>query len=358
MEIFKRFIYPIGIRRHMDDEKKLHMKYLSIILVILIFVITFLLLKPFLITIISAAMLTYIFFPVYKKLLKVFKNKNITSFLMCILIILLFLVPMGLIINTLARDVIGAYGDVMNFLTTTQIDVDALNTYVFEKFGVELNIKTFVINTSTFIIGRLHGFLVSLPQKILNFFILFILMYYLFKDGEDLTKKVKSFLPLKRIYKEELIKEVQDVTHAVVYGHVITALAQGAIGALGLFIFGVKGALIWGLIMFFFSLMPFIGPPLVWVPASLYLLANGIISHSPNMIGRGIGLFIYGALIVSTIDNIIRPKIIGTKAKINPAVILLGVIGGIYLFGVIGLILGPLILSLFFTTLKIYEDKK
>jgi len=342
----------------MEEERKTHMKYLSIILIILIFIITFLLLKPFITTIISAVLLTYIFYPVYRKLQKVLKNKNIASFMMCVLIVLLFLVPTGLIINSLARDVIGAYGDIMGFLSNTQVDIDALNTYVFEKFGIELDIISLVINTSTFVIERIRGFLVSLPQKILNFFILFVLMYYLFKEGESLTVRVKKFLPLKRIYKEEIIKEVQDVTHAVVYGHVITALAQGAVGALGLFIFGVKGALIWGLIMFFFSLMPFIGPPLIWIPASLYLLVNGIVSHSPNLIGRGIGLFIYGALIIGTIDNIIRPKVIGARAKINPAVILLGVIGGLYLFGVIGLIVGPLVLSLFFTTLKIYEDKK
>ncbi len=342
----------------MEEEKKLHMKYLSIILIIILLVVTFLLLKPFLITIISAVVLTYIFSPAYRKFQRVIKNKNVASFLMCIFIVLLFLVPIGLIVNSLVRDVIGAYGDILGFLSNTQLNVDALNTYVFEKFGLELNIRSFVINTSTFLIEKMRGFLVSLPQKILNFFILFVLMYYLFKEGEGLTKRVKRFLPLKRIYKEELIKEMQDVTHAVVYGHVITALAQGAIGALGLFIFGVKGALIWGLVMFFFSLMPFIGPPLVWVPASLYLLANGIISHSPNLIGRGIGLFIYGTLIISTIDNIIRPKVIGTRAKINPAIILLGVIGGLYLFGVIGLIVGPLVLSLFFTTLKIYEERK
>ena len=342
----------------MDDDKKAHMRYLSIILIAAIFLITFLLVKPFLITIISAIILTYIFYPVYRKLVKYIKNKNVSSFLMCAIIILLFLIPVGLIVNSLVRDVVGAYGNILNFISNTDINVDALNNYVFEKFGIEFNLRNAIINTSSLIINSIRSFVVSLPQKILNFFILFVLMYYLFKEGDVLTKRVKEFLPIKQIYKDELIKEVQDVTHAVVYGHIITALAQGAIGALGLFIFGVKGALIWGIVMFFFSLIPFIGPPFVWGPASLYLLVNGIIQHSPNLIGRGIGLFIYGALIVSTIDNIIRPKVIGSKANINPAVILIGVLGGIYMFGFVGIILGPLVLSLFFTTLKIYEEKK
>ncbi len=342
----------------MEEDKKIHMKYLSIILIVAMFVITFLLLKPFIITILSAIVLTYIFSPVYKKLKRVIKNKHIASFLMCVIIILLFLVPVGLIVSSLARDFVGVYGDALNFLSNTDLNIDALNSYVFEKVGIEFNLRSLVINTSSFTIGKIQSFLVSLPQKILNFFILFVLMYYLFKESDVVTKRVKDFLPIKRIYKKELIKEVQDVTHAVVYGHIITALAQGAIGTLGLFIFGIKGALIWGLLMFFFSLMPFIGPPLVWVPASLYLLIRGVLEHSPNLIGRGIGLFLYGALIISVIDNVIRPKVIGTRAKINPAIILLGVIGGLYLFGFVGLILGPLILSIFFTTLKIYEEKK
>ena len=339
-------------------EKKIHGKYFSMLLILAIFIITFLLLRPFFITIISAILLTYIFYPAYKKLNKIIRSKNIASFVTCFLIILLFLVPLGLIVNSLARETISAYSGVSNFLSNTKVDIDGVGNYLNNKFGFQLDLGSSITSIFDFLIKELRSFLVSIPQKLLNMFILFFLMYYLFKEGNGLTKRIKKFIPFKRIYKEELIKEVEDVTHAVVYGYVITALAQATVGTLGLFIFGVKGALIWGLIMFFLSMLPYIGPPLVWVPASMFLLVNGIISHSPNMIGRGIGLFIYGALIISTIDNIIRPKVIGSRANISPAVILLGVLGGMTLFGVIGIILGPLILSIFFTTLKIYEEEK
>ncbi|MFH1387693.1 MAG: AI-2E family transporter [Patescibacteria group bacterium] len=339
-------------------EKKIHAKYLSLLLVILIFVITFLLLRPFLITIISAVLLTYIFYPAYRRLKKIFKSKNVSSFVTCLLIVLLFLVPLGLIVSSLAKDTISAYGEVSNFLSTTKIDLDAVSGYLHEKFGFQINLSSAITGVFDFFIEHLRNFLVTLPQKILNIFILFFLMYYLFKEGETLTERIKKFIPFKKIYKEKLIKEVGDVTHAVVYGYVITALAQATVGTLGLFIFGVKGALVWGLIMFFLSMLPYIGPPFVWVPASLILLINGITSHSPNLIGRGIGLFIYGILIISSIDNIIRPKVIGSRANVSPAIILLGVVGGMTLFGVIGIILGPLILSIFFTTLKIYEEEK
>jgi len=346
----------------MPNEKKLHTKYLSTILVVIIFIVTFFMLRPFLISILSAIVLTYIFYPVYRRINKVIKNKNIASFLVVLLIFLLFLVPLGFIANALIKETINVYGTAINYLSKDIFNADSLYnsiyTYVFEKFGFDLDIKAVLTNISTFFIEQLQNFIVSLPNKILNFFIVVVVMYYLFKDGELVAERVKSFLPFKRVYKGELIKELEDMTHAVVYGHIVTALAQGAIGALGFFIFGVKGALVWGLVMFFFSLMPIIGPPLVWAPASLYILTSGIITHSPNMIGRGIGLFLYGLLIISTVDNIVRPKVIGTRAKINPAIILLGVVGGLFLFGAIGLIIGPIILSLFFTTLKIYEERK
>lgn len=344
----------------MVNDKRLHAKYLSTILVVIVFAITFIMVKPFIISILTGIILTYIFYPLYKRVNKVLRNKNIASFLVVLLIFLLFLVPMGFIANALIKETITVYGSAMNYVSKNVFDADSLYSsaqkYLFEKFGFELDIKSVIINTSNYLIEQLRNFVVSLPSKILNLFVVIVIMYYLFKEGEFVAEKIRNFLPFKKVYKGELLNELEDVTHAVVYGHVVSGLAQGAVGALGFFIFGIKGALMWGLVMFFFSLLPLIGPPLIWVPASLYLLINGIMSHSPNLIGRGIGLFIYGLVIISVIDNIIRPKIIGTKAKINPAIILVGVIGGLYLFGFIGIILGPLVLSLFFTTLKIYEE--
>jgi predicted PurR-regulated permease PerM len=342
----------------MVSEKKTHEKYLSILFIIAIIVITFLMLRPFLTTIISAILLTYIFFPVYRRLNKIFKNKNMSSFITCALIILVFIIPLGLIASSLVRESISTYSRVSNFIDTTNVNLDVYSGYLQEKFGFKFDLGATISNFFNFFIKQLQNFLVSLPQKILNLFILLFLMYYMFKEGEKISKGIKRFIPFKRIYKDELVKEVEDITHAVVYGYVITALAQATVGTLGLFIFGVKGALVWGFIMFFLSLLPYIGPPFVWVPASFYLLIRGVTEQSPNFIGRGIGLFIYGVLIISTIDNIIRPKVIGSRAKINPAIILLGVVGGMALFGIVGIILGPLILSLFFTTLKIYEERK
>ena len=135
------------------------------------------------------------------------------------------------------------------------------------------------------------------------------------------------------------------------------ALAQGALGTIGFYIFGVKSAIFWGVIMAIFALIPFIGPAIIWVPASLFLIINGIIANSYWEIGMGIGLFVYGVAIISTIDNILRIKLIGGKSEVHPLTGLIGIIGGIELFGLIGIFVGPILLSLLITLFKDFSGK-
>jgi len=134
-------------------------------------------------------------------------------------------------------------------------------------------------------------------------------------------------------------------------------LRQGVIGAIGFIIFGVGSPIFWGMMMAIFALIPFLGTAIIWVPASLILLIKGFLSNNGWMIGKGIGLFLYGLLIVSTLDNIIKPKLIGHKGKIHPAVVLLGILGGLNLFGFIGIFIGPIILAVFIALSKVYSDE-
>jgi len=138
----------------------------------------------------------------------------------------------------------------------------------------------------------------------------------------------------------------------------LIALIQGALGALGFFLFGISSPLFWGLLMGILSLLPMVGTGLIWVPAALILLLNGIFQDSYSLIFKGIGLFLYGLLIVSSLDNILRPKLISEKVKIHSAVILLGILGGVYLFGPLGVIVGPLIFSMTLVLLKAYFNSK
>ena len=147
------------------------------------------------------------------------------------------------------------------------------------------------------------------------------------------------------------------MTQAVVYGHLLTAFAQGLIGGLGFLVFGLSSPILWGIIIGIAGLIPMVGTAIVWVPASIYLFLVGILQDSLPYMARGIGLFVYGFLIIGTVDNFLKPKLIGGRAKVHPALILIGLLGGLTVFGLIGAIYGPLILAMLVTFFDIYRTE-
>jgi predicted PurR-regulated permease PerM len=201
-------------------------------------------------------------------------------------------------------------------------------------------------------IEKTSNVLFSLPSIILQIIITFFILFYLFKDGPELVKKCKDLLPLKRKYKAMVYLKLKETTHAVMYGSILIAMIQGALGALGFWFFGIKAFVIWGLVMAIFALVPFVGTAIIWIPAGLFLIAKGATQGNTMMVWKGVGLLIYGTFIISSADNILKPKLIGDRAGLHPVIVLLGVLGGLSLFGFAGFIIGPLIL----TTLKSFID--
>jgi predicted PurR-regulated permease PerM len=183
---------------------------------------------------------------------------------------------------------------------------------------------------------------------LLGLFVMFFVMYYGFREGEYFVERIRQLLPLEPSLKESLFYELRTITQAVLYGQVMTALIQGSLGAIGLLIFGVSNWLFWGAIMIVTSFIPMIGTPIVWVPAGLSLILGGATA-------RGIGLLIFGATIVMNIDNFLRPRLMSGRTKIHPVLILIGVMGGLKVFGFVGLLVGPLILALLVAFVKFYE---
>ena len=190
----------------------------------------------------------------------------------------------------------------------------------------------------------------KVPKLILDFFIMLFVIFYTLKDGKNAVNSVMKIVPLKEKSKTLLAKRFSDMVAALIYGIVVVAIIQGAVATAGFYIFGIPSPLFWGLAMTILSILPFIGAWLVWFPAALLRIFAGDLTS-------GVGLMLYGILIVSTIDNLIRPKLVGIKAKVHPLVILLGVVGGISLFGIIGIIIGPLLLGLLLTFLTIYRER-
>src|SRR5438128_1458387 len=164
---------------------------------------------------------------------------------------------------------------------------------------------------------------------------MFSVMYYGFVEGETFVTRIRQLLPLEPSLKDSLFYELRTITQAVLYGQVMTAVVQGSLGALGLLVFGVPNWLFWGAIMIIIGFLPLVGTALVWGPAAVALILDGATA-------RGIGLLIYGAAIVMNVDNVLRPRLMSGRTKVHPAFILIGVLGGLKVFGFVGLLVGPL----------------
>ncbi len=160
-----------------------------------------------------------------------------------------------------------------------------------------------------------------------------------------------SLLPMDERRKDAMFHEIQAVTWAMVAGHLLTSIIQGAVGAVGFFLFGIGNAAFWGFIMIILALIPMVGPVLLYIPAGVVLFLNG------NQI-QGIGLIVYGLVVVSLVDNLVRPLLVEQRAHVHPILTLVGVLGGLSAFGIMGLFIGPLILAVFVGTLRTYLKER
>lgn len=341
------------------------------LLILLIVVLSFIVVSPFITAILAGIILSYIFYPVYSKLNNKIKRKNLSSLIVTILVILILTVPLYFVINAVSREAYTTYiltkqKVSSGTLITTDCESDQSSVckivnYIEEKFKnpqIRYQFDSTIKKGSTYVIDNASNILLSVPNFFLNFFIVFFVLFFFLRDGHLFVKKIEKLLPLKDTHKKYVSKKFNDVMFAVLYGSIIVSIIQGALGGLGFLIFGVPSPILWGIVMMFFSLIPYLGSSIIWFPAAVLLIFNGYIQLDNIIILKGFLLILWGIFIVGLADNILKPKIIGDKAKIHPVLVLLGVLGGLKIFGFIGLIIGPIILAFLTTFIKIYEDEK
>ena len=307
-------------------------------------VFALIILQPFVTFIVLAGILTYTLFPMYRFLHERLGHPSLASALSVIVTLLLMVLPAVLLVSQLAKQVSGAYTSLkMQNIERITDYLDRVTGYQFEQLldsGLE-RIRLSMLTLAPDILG-------SIGEMLLGLFVMFFVMYYGFREGEYFVERIRQLLPLEPTLKESLFYELRTITQAVLYGQVMTALVQGTLGAIGLLVFGVSNWLFWGAIMVITAFIPLIGTPVVWVPAGLSLILGGNTA-------RGIGLLVFGATIVMNIDNFLRPRLMSGRTKIHPVLILIGVMGGLKVFGFVGLLVGPLILALLVAFVKFYE---
>lgn len=337
--------------------------YAPIVLFVILLVLSFLIIKPFLSAVFLGALLAYILYPLYNRGRKKIRNETLTALLICLIVIILILIPSFFFVKTLTKEAYSLYVLGKQKLSVGLFE-DCTNSFcnlvkeLSKEPQVGYHFQEILKSATNWVIKKGSEFLVSIPSLLLNLFVVFFSLFYFLREGGVFVRKAGLYLSMKEKRYKEIMERLKEIVHAIIYGYVLVALMQGILGAIGFFLFGISSPLFWGVIMFFLALIPYLGTGIVWIPAAAIIFLNGIFQNSDILIYKGIGLFIYGVIIVGGLDNLIRPKIVGRKARIHPALILVGVLGGIFLMGPIGMIAGPLILGLTIMVIEEHLNKK
>lgn len=342
-------------------------KYFFLGLVLAILTLSFLVIKPYINAILASMVLAFLAYPIYLKLVKKTNNKNFSAFIVSTMMILILAVPLIFVANSIRAETFKAYESLslkLDELKQNQQDCEeencsksVLDTLVSNK-EVGRYLDTGLSRVSSSVIEAASAFLFSLPSLLINILIAIFGMFFFLRDGDLFIQKAQGFFPIKKSHQSMIVKKLNETAQGVIYGQILLAILQGTVGAVGFFFFGMPSPILWGIAMAICALIPFIGTGIIWFPAGSYILIQGVLNSDSGLIWKGIGLLIYGALFISSIDNILKPKIIGDKANVHPFIVMIGAIGGLSLFGFIGFIIGPIILSTLIVVLNIYEREK
>ena len=345
-------------------DKKLLYTLLTFASIILALYLIIYLLSPFLGAIVWAIVLAMATHPVYKWFLKLTKGKkNISSFLSTTVVFIVIAIPffvLAIIFAGQAYDVFSYIEDSIQkgeipILTTVQSNpqvsniMEKLKPYLnkddFHSFGLTLLKATG--NVLAFSTKKLT---INLFSALFQFFMTILILFFAFRDGETIVNSMWEIVPLKEQDKKKMVDILKKIIGAVLYGIVLACIAQGLLGGIGFYLAGIKAAVFYGAIMTLCAFIPMVGTAIVWIPAVIYLFFTG-------QYGKAIFLAIWCLTLVSLIDNVIRPLYISGKSKISLPIIVLGVLGGLITLGFLGIILGPIILSLFVEVVRIYKEE-
>lgn len=306
---------------------------------------------PFVSALALAAIIVTICYPLYTRILRKtpWKNETLAALITTILVLLIVIIPLFLITSALVNEAVSVYKIVNAEQTGVEDSLIALESAIQIYLpGFELNATEYLKQGASWLALNLGAIFAGTASTIFLFFIAIIGSFYLFRDGQSFTKSLVRISPLPDSQDEVIIKRLAGAVRSVATGTVLVALIQGTLTGFGLWLFGFERAILWGVIAAFGALIPSVGTTVVFVPAVVYLLFNGAYLQAA-------GLLVWGVLAVGLIDNLLGPYLMSRGNKMHPFLILLAVLGGISVFGPIGFIVGPVLVSLFMVLLELYS---
>lgn len=325
-------------------------------------VVSFMVMAPFLNTIALAAVFAVVLYPLYKKAKKFFGNSaGLGAFATLIAGCLIVLIPLSIVGSMVISEATQAYRSIVSGASGTSAEHVATSIGVWLEphvpgasayaHTISQEVNAYVTQGLEWLVSRVGVAFTSILGILLRLLIFMMALYYFLKEGAKLEKHLIKKSPLSDEDGATILKQLKRTITSVVNGSLAIACVQGVLAGIGFMIFGVPNAALWGVSTAVAALIPGVGTSLVIVPAVIYLFVVG--NTWP-----AVGLLLWGALLVGLIDNFLAPRLMGKGAMLHPLVILLSVLGGVVLFGPVGIFLGPLTISFLFAVFTVYSNQK
>jgi predicted PurR-regulated permease PerM len=309
---------------------------------------------PFFGAVCWAVFITLVFWPLHQRFLHGSRGRrNIAALASVAMILLIVILPMTLIAASITQEasvlVAKLRSGEIQLATFFQRGMQALPEWarsMLQRFGMgdlallQQKIMTTLGSSGQVLTSRVVGIGQVTLDFIVAFFVMLYMLFFLFRDGDQLSQSIARSIPLHPQHTRRLLTQFATVVRATVKGNIVVALAQGALGSVAFWVLGLPGALLWGAVMALLSLLPAVGAALVWGPVAAYFFFSGEVV-------KGIGLVVWGVVVIGLVDNVLRPILVGKDTRMPDYLVLVATLGGIVVFGLNGFVIGPVIAAVF-----------
>ncbi|MEK7105022.1 MAG: AI-2E family transporter [Patescibacteria group bacterium] len=331
-------------------QTKIIERYFFFILLFITFIFSFLIFRPFWIVLVLGVSFSIVFFPIYE-----WFNKKLPDWLSALLTVLLFIIIVGGLVLSIGIILLNQSQDVYSLFVSSEDSspfIDSINNSINKILpaGISFNLYEKISNVITLVINNIANVFTSTLSTIFSFFLTFLAMFFFLKDNARWKRAIKILSPLSDADDEKIINKLSLAVNGIIKGYLFIVFIQGTLVSIGFALFGVPNPALWGLVAMITALVPAIGSGLVSIPAIIFLVATGQTMNA-------LGLLIWAVVMVGTIDNILNPIVVGSKINLPPLLILFSVLGGISLLGPVGILVGPLTISLLYTLISIYRNE-
>lgn len=334
-------------------EEKEFKRFIIPVLILVLGILSFLVVRPLGAYILFGLLFSYIFYSSYQKVKTRIKSPDLSALMVVIASFVVFVVPPLLLLPLFIRQLFESY------LSLRGTDFAVVVFKLFPSLASSQAISAEVIATMSHFSSNLSAILLSLfesifqniPEMILGLVVLLFTFYFGLREGAKFKEYISVLLPVPKEAKKTLYEKFERVTDSVLFGHLIIGIAQGLVSGIGYFMFGIPNALLLTVATIIVGIIPVIGPWFIWIPIDIFLFVNG------NTVA-GMQLLIYGLFVINWVETFLRPVVIAERAEMNSAIAVIGAIGGIYAFGLIGFVLGPLVLAYLILLIELYRQKQ